>query len=170
MGSFWFWVVLVLGIVIGPFLLMTIIGLMLPKAHTAERSAELPVPPEQLWEIITDYEQAPSWRRGMKSIEPLPDHDGHKAWKEQGRTGSMPFYVEKVDPPREYVTRIIDKGMPFGGSWTQTIEPTDNGAKITVREDGLVYNPLFRFLSRFLFGHHATMDAYLADLRKHVEG
>jgi hypothetical protein len=27
-----------------------------------------------------------------------------------------------------------------------------------------VYNPVFRFLSRFVFGHYATMDDYLAAL------
>jgi hypothetical protein len=103
-------------------------------------------------------------------VEPLPDHEGFKARKEQGKSGPMPFYVEVSEPPRKYVTRIIDKGMPFGGSWTHNIEPlNDGGSRLTVREDGLVYNPLFRFLSRFLFGHHATMDAYLADLSKHLD-
>ncbi len=173
MGTFWFWVVLVAGILIGPPLLMVAIGALLPKAHTAESHRDLPASPEHTWEAITNYAQASTWRSGVKSIDPLPDYeksDGtkYRAWKEQGKHGPMPFYVEQAERPRLYVTRIIDDGMPFGGSWTYTIEPTSNGSRLTIREDGLVYNPFFRFMSRFFFGHHATMNAYLDDLEKHI--
>lgn len=171
MGSFWFWTVLVLGIILGPILLMVVIGLFLPKAHTAERTAEFATSPEALWQVITDVEQAPAWRRGVKSVERLPDRNGKPAWKEVNAHGGLPFSVEVTEPPRKYVTRIIDDGMPFGGTWTYTLEPkTGGGSTLTIREDGLVHNPLFRFLSRFLFGHHATMDGYLEDLRQQQAG
>ena len=32
---------------------------------------------------------------------------------------------------------------------------------MTVTEDGWVANPIFRFVSRFVMGHHATMDGVL---------
>lgn len=173
MGTFWFWAVLIAGVVIGPIVLMVAIGALLPKAHTAESSRKLNATPEQVWEAITNYAQVPAWRAGLKSVDALPEHttsDGktYAAWKEQGKHGPMPFYVESSDPPRQYVTRIIDKGMPFGGSWTYTLETTEYGTRLNIREDGVVYNPFFRFMSRYFFGHHATMNAYLDDLEKHL--
>ena len=35
---------------------------------------------------------------------------------------------------------------------------------VRITEDGQVYNPVFRFMSRFVFGHARTMDAYLRAL------
>ena len=67
--------------------------------------------------------------------------------------------VERVEPSR-LVTRIRP-GQPFGGTWT--IEIAD--AQVRITENGEVYNPLFRFLARFLFGHTATIDGALKKLQ-----
>jgi len=62
------------------------------------------------------------------------------------------------------VSRITDKGLPFGGSWDYRIERDGEGSKVTVTENGEVYNPIFRFVSRYVMGHTATLDKYLAAL------
>jgi hypothetical protein len=62
------------------------------------------------------------------------------------------------------VTRIADKTLTFGGAWTYELSPQGGGTRLVITEHGEVYNPLFRFMSRFVFGHTATLDRYLADL------
>ena len=42
----------------------------------------------------------------------------------------------------------------------------NGGTRVTIREDGEVSNVLFRFMSRYVFGHTATMDSYLTALAK----
>jgi hypothetical protein len=37
---------------------------------------------------------------------------------------------------------------------------------LTIVERGKVRNPIFRFLSRFVFGHTATIESYLSSLAK----
>jgi hypothetical protein len=37
---------------------------------------------------------------------------------------------------------------------------------VSITEDGDVYNPVFRFVSRFFIGHEATITTYLANLQK----
>ena len=59
---------------------------------------------------------------------------------------------------------ILLIALPFGGSWDYLIEPDGTGSKLTVTENGEVYNPIFRFVSRYVMGHTATMDKYLAAL------
>ncbi len=54
--------------------------------------------------------------------------------------------------------------MPFGGTWTYVLVPDVAGTRLTITEDGEVYNPLFRFLSRFVFSQTATIDTYLRHL------
>jgi hypothetical protein len=74
--------------------------------------------------------------------------------------------VLERDPPRRLVTRVTEKEKNFGGTWTITIAPTASGSDVTITEDGWVANPIFRFVSRFLIGHHATMDALLKNVAK----
>lgn len=39
---------------------------------------------------------------------------------------------------------------------------------LAITEDGEVYNPLFRFVSRFLMGYDSTIDTFLRDIAKRV--
>ena len=61
-------------------------------------------------------------------------------------------------------SRIADAKLPFGGSWTYEIAPgvTRDLTTLRITENGEVYNPVFRFVSKFVMGHSATIDKYLA--------
>jgi hypothetical protein len=63
------------------------------------------------------------------------------------------------------VTVIVDKNLPFGGSWTFELKAEAAATTLTITENGEVYNPLFRFMSKFIFGHTATLEKYLQDLK-----
>jgi len=38
------------------------------------------------------------------------------------------------------------------------------GSRVRITEHGEVYNPVFRFVSRFIMGHSSTASAYLKAL------
>ena len=78
----------------------------------------------------------------------------------------MPVDVLENDPPRRLVTRVTAAERNFGGTWTILLTPTAEGSDVTVTEDGWVANPIFRFVSRYVMGHHATMDALLTSVAK----
>ena len=79
----------------------------------------------------------------------------------------MTMVVDIAPPPRHLVTRIADDGLPFGGRWEYRIEPDGaGGSNVTITEHGSVYNPLFRFVSRYIMGHTATIESYLRALGK----
>jgi hypothetical protein len=67
-------------------------------------------------------------------------------------------------PAKRLVGRISDKSLPFGGGWTYELQPLDGGTRLTITETGIVRNPIFRFVSRFVMGHSATLDKYLTFL------
>ena len=141
---------------------VAVIGLLLPKAHTATRTARLRFPPEAVWKLVAGDQR---WRPSLKACEELPSVNGRRSWREVDRSGQAIAFetVEGVEP-RRLVTSIADPTLPFGGSWTYEIEPEPQGSFITITEHGEVYNPIFRFMSRFVFGHTATMDRYLKEL------
>ena len=62
------------------------------------------------------------------------------------------------------VTRITDKSLPFGGSWEYLVTSEGTGSRVQITERGEVYNPVFRFVSRFIMGHSATASAFLKAL------
>ena len=80
---------------------------------------------------------------------------------------AMPMALDEVDTPRQLVTRIADPKLPFGGTWTWDLAPENGGTRVIVTERGVIRSPIFRVLSRFVFGYNGTMDAYLNALAKH---
>jgi len=78
--------------------------------------------------------------------------------------------VERMEPPRVLVARIADPKLPFGGTWTYEITPDAGGSRLTITENGEIYNPLFRFMARFIFGYEGTIQSYLSSLEKRLIG
>jgi polyketide cyclase/dehydrase/lipid transport protein len=156
------WVLIVVGALIVVVALVAAIGLALPKAHLATRTARFRRPPQAVWDVIAG---PADWRPDIRNVEQLPPRDGRRTWKETDQHGQAITYesVEEA-PPSRLVTRIADKKLPFGGTWTHEITADASGCTLKITEAGEVYNPIFRFMSRFVFGHTATIDAYLKAL------
>lgn len=156
-------VTLALAVVIA---VVVIVGVLLPRNHRASREQMVASSPYSVWAAITGIEAFPSWRTDVEKIQKLPDRDGRMAWIEEGVSGKLTFVAERLDPPRVFVTRLADPDLPFGGTWTYNLEPVGEATRVTITEDGEIYNPVFRFMSRFIFGYEATMRTYLSALEK----
>jgi hypothetical protein len=119
----------------------TIIGAMLPRNHRASRTASFKRPPPDVWAAIT----------------------------EATSKSDVPVDVLESAPPRRLVTRVKESEKMFGGTWTIAIDPAAEGSTVTITEEGWVANPIFRFISRFVIGHHATMDSILRQMAKKLD-
>ena len=159
-----------LGVVIVAVVVVAIVGWRLPVKHTASRERTFSASPDALFALISHPASYPRWRRGVQRVELLPAADGHEQFREFGRSDVILYTVERATPGHELVTRIADPTLPFGGSWTYELRPATDGAGTTLRitEDGEVYNPVFRFVSHYVTGETATIDAYLEDVGKQV--
>jgi hypothetical protein len=118
------------------------LGAMLPVAHAASRQARFQKSAETIWGLI--------------------------AREKTFREDNVNYQVTESAPPRRLVTRIADKNLPYGGSWTYDISPGASGCTLRITENGEVYNPLFRFVSRFVMGHTATIDKRLTQIGKQL--
>jgi hypothetical protein len=161
------WVFIIIGLLVALIALVALTGALLPKGHIGVRSARFKQPPETIWNAITDVESFTRWRGGVKSVERMPDRNGLPAWKETDTHGQViPFEITESVPPRKLIARIADPKLPFGGTWTYEIAPIDGGSRLTITENGEIYNPIFRFVARFFLGYTATIEAYLRSLGK----
>jgi hypothetical protein len=158
-------ILLIIAAVIATVVLVVVaIGYALPVKHTATREKLLRADTAAAFAAISTPSEFPAWRRGVKSVEILPPVEGRPSFREHGSDGDITYVIDEAVPARRLVNRIADRNLPFGGSWTFELSPAPNGTLLRVTENGEVYNPFFRFMSRFVFGHHHTIDQYLADL------
>ena|SRR5438270_249406 len=153
------WLLIVVLSLAGLLILIVVIGALLPQKHRVSRTISLHQPVEVVWNLISG---PPTWRPDVRSYQELPPHKGHRMWHETDKHAqTITYEALESSPPRKLVVHIADPNLPFGGSWTYEITPAVSGCSLTITEDGEVYNPLFRFVSRFIIGHTATIDAYL---------
>ena len=134
------WIVVSLVAVIG---VIAFVGYLLPVNHEASRSAEFNKPPDAVYALMSDLKNYPAW------------------WPEN----EVNVEVVEAAPPTKFVTRIVGESA-FGGTWTMDIAPTPNGSRLTITERGEIYNPIFRSLAKFVFGHASEMESCLAAARK----
>ena len=136
-----FWSGMVVGVLAVLVILAAGIGAALPVKHKAVRSKTFAVPAPRLWELALALYH---------------------------RSNDGTYTVQEEHAPQRLVTAIIRKDLPYGGSWTYDFKSRGQETTLTITEDGEVYNPIFRFVSRFITGHERSIDAYLAALRADV--
>jgi len=159
------WILIALASLIGLVLLISIVGWMLPKGHVASRTARFAAPADQVYAVIADLEHTADWWPQIVAVERLADRGANAVWRQKMKHGTpLDLEVIEATPQQRFVTRIANDKLPFGGTWTYALTPDGDGCRVTVTENGEVYNPIFRFLSRFAFGYTATMESYLEAL------
>jgi len=151
-----------LALLAGLIFLLVAVGMVLPKAHTASRSAVFKSTPERLFALIDGPQ---TWRSNVRKYELLASQNDLRQWRETDRHGQTITYeaVER-QPPTLLKTRIVTPDLPYSGSWTLNLEPEDGFTVLRITEQGDVYNPVFRFVSRFVIGQNRTIETYLRDL------
>ena len=163
-------ILLVASVVIGITILVgvvTFVGALLPKAHVASRSVLLHKTPAQVYSVARDFAAMPTWRSDLKSVALEPQPDGRLHFRESGKQGSVNFELLEDVPAQRMVTRILDKDLGYSGKWTFMFTRENGATRLTIAEDGEVSNVFFRFMSRYVFGHTATLDSYLSSLANH---
>ena len=165
------WAFIAGGVIVALIVMVIVVGSLLPRDHVASVSARIAADRETVWRTITDPGAFPTWREDVRKIELLPATPSGPSWREHSKNGAITMVVDASEPGRMLVTRIADEKLPFGGRWEYRLDDDRPGfTRLTITEHGSVYNPVFRFVSRFIMGHTATMDAYLRALGNKYEG
>ena len=148
-------------------LVVVLVGYALPVGHVATVERDFAAAPDVVYAAIADVAAYPSWRSDVERIEMLGESP--QRWREHGSNGVITFVVDTEAAPNRRVTRIDDPSLPFGGTWTFELIPRpDGGCRLAITERGEVFNPLFRFFSRFVFGHTATLETFATNLDRHL--
>lgn len=158
------WIAAAVGVLFILAALVLVVGMTLDERHTVSRSATLPHAPAAVWSVVRDFGRAAEWQPDVDSMERV-DGQSSETWRMSGGFGEILIRVQDEVAGQELVTRIVDDGLPFGGTWTYQLEPVADGTRLTITEDGFVRNPLYRFMARYVFGYEKTVEEYLDALR-----
>ena len=155
----------IIGVVVLAFGLMALIGSQLPSAHTASRSIVLRQTRPNVYAVIRDFKSAPAWRNDVKSID-VTETPGQKLHFIEHGSDDVSYEVVEEVPNQRIVTRILNTDLGYSGQWTYELTDEKGGTRVKITEDGEVSNVLFRFMSRYIFGHTSSIDSYLTALGK----
>lgn len=157
------WFLVILGVLVCLVLIIVIIGYLLPVKHTASVQISLSAPPSEIWARLADFKEYPSWRKDVRSVNVRSSVE----WVEVNDRGdSLPLKIVTREPGLLLVTHIQGHHLPFGGGWEFRLKDNGGSTVVTITENGEVYNPVFRFVSRFIMGHTATLSKYTGYLEK----
>ena len=154
------------AVLIVALVVVVAIGLSLTQRHTAIRVARINANAERVFGLISGPQ---NWRTDLRDYKFFEQGGRHMVSETDRHGETITYEVVESDAPTRLKRTIADKKLPFGGSWTWNITPQGEHCSVTITEEGEVYNPVFRFVSRFVLGHTRTLDNYLAMLTAAAE-
>ena len=111
------WALWIIGVLAVIILVISLIGMTLPRNHTATRSALLNASPDSVWAALVDVKDYPRWRSGVVKVDELPPVNGKRSWMESDKHNSITYIADEEKPREKLVTRIANENLPFGGTW-----------------------------------------------------
>ena len=102
------------------------------SVHQATLELDFAVPPQRLWDAITDHEGMSKWAGAPVRLISRGDADGVGALRRiKMGASSIDEEVIYTDAPRRLVYRIV-RGLPVSfHRGEMLIEPTERGSKLT---------------------------------------
>jgi uncharacterized protein YndB with AHSA1/START domain len=160
------WILLAAGLLLGLFVLILSTGMFLPKAHFVSRSLKIKAPPDKIWQVISDFQNVPSWYPEVIRVQRLPDPQGREVWREVYKGGhAIKLETMELLPPRRLVRSVAEeKGGRFTGQREFDIAPAEAGCRIKITERGEVSHPLSRLIFRLFKDPALHLEKYLKAL------
>ncbi len=105
---------------------------------TAHRTRKLPVPQQELWELIVDPHHMPRWWPGVERMEGVEEDRFTQVFKtKRGRPVRADFHVLESQPPWVRAWEQEIPGTPFERVLSQSVievrlEPVEGGTEVTI--------------------------------------
>lgn len=148
--------------------LLASVGQLLPRHQGASLTRIFPEAPEVLWQLITDLDEQPTWRRGLTRVERLPDQGGRTAWLEFHGREAEAVRVADARAPLRLVTERVGEDAGGEASWEWELAPVEEGSRLTLTRQVVVHQPLARAVGFVFQAPRREVERALADLSARV--
>jgi len=143
------------------------LGLLLDPRHVARCGIRIAAPPEAIYRELRNFEGYSTWRTELTGVEIVSGPQERLRWIEIAGNERVLLELVSERAPERLEVRIADPALPYGGTWVYELVPEGASTRVTVEEQGVVRDPIYRLLSRFVFGHTRTMESVLSALARH---
>lgn len=149
-------------IIIAIFIIVFVIGIMLPNPRISHNTFIIEAPIENVWDKVTDYAGQVNWRDGIEKIEVNPDTEGE--WTEVPING-MPITFKETDviKNQKYRIDIISKNG-FKGYSVISFKSDKETTYLEFTEVSDISNPFQRVLSYLFYNSKSTIKKYEEEL------
>lgn len=161
-------VVRFLGFVLGgAVIVIAALGSMMSPRYVVARSLRLPIPPEEVWDVVADPATFTTWRKDVAQVEVLAAMDNRPHFREIGRNGrATEFVFDEKTPGKRLVLHIVGDDIP--AKLERTIEFTNAegiaGTVIRITDRGEVPNVFLRLARIALHSPARPIEDLLDDL------
>jgi uncharacterized protein YndB with AHSA1/START domain len=153
--------------VVGPIALVAGslgVGLLLPNHHRERMVRTYHSSPEAVFEVLTDLDAMPNWRRDLDAVERLPGTPGTVRWREwDRRRRTVALERTEASPPSRFVVAVA-MGRASRIRWTYELRPVDRGTEVSITEDRLIGNPAGRTFVKIFGASRARVEGWADDL------
>jgi uncharacterized protein YndB with AHSA1/START domain len=142
------------------------VALTLPQDYSFTRGIVISRRPDVVWRVIRDIAGEQGWRQNLRTVERLPDRNGHEAWRLRDYEGqTVVLEVLESAPPQRLTFEY--EGRPGIGVilWVIEIRPVANDSQVTLFQRSTFYPRTYRLLARFVYGT-SFADDFLKSLAR----
>lgn len=141
------------------------------ETHTASGSAVINAKVADVFARQADVQGQTKWRPELKEVRDYKaGENGLAEWTEDWGSGRVVTlrHMEIVQDKRIKV-KLEGPGGSFYGTWTFDFESTEDGARLTITEEGGIPNPFIRGMYSLMAAPDATLKKHLAELKSACE-
>lgn len=150
-------------ILVGLIVNMVVIGALLPKQRAAAFNAIFRT-------SVSLISRPQDWRTDLNHYKLYRRRWRHKMSETDSRGQTITYEVVESQSQTLFRRAIAHKNLPFGGTWTWSIEPHDGGGcSVQILGDGDIHNPVFRVVSRVINGLYRHYRQVPRDARQRGE-
>ena len=147
------------------------VGLTIPPQIDVVKTISINRPPENVWWVLTDYNNMWQWHPQYKSAW-MTSSPGEKPtrWRAtytDGRTATVE--VSEADFPNHYAEHIADRNVPFAGGWKVDLERREMTTEVIVHSHAELRRPLDRVFVRLFVKPDQEVEKILQGLKRRVE-
>ncbi len=136
-----------------------LVGLVLPRTHSATSRTTFVAPPERVFDILADLGSWDEWHPDIASMEQLPEKNGHPMWlviEKEGKRWELEV-VESERPMRLYA--YLHRG-PDRETFRCELRWFGEGCVLRVTDQGETRAPLRR-VQRLTRNAHTPLAQFL---------
>jgi hypothetical protein len=158
-------IVIFLCLSLGAFIILSI-KKQSSKNHEYAVTEQFNVLTENLWEIITNYENQPKWRSDLIKVEKVINKKGSEIWKETDIKKQQIEWESFIEiRNRKLVRKTVSENIAVNSIHIYELKPYGEVSLLTLIEITQVDNVFLRWIKYMFMSQTSELSQYVKDLR-----